>query len=106
MQKIELNNIIAKEIALGIKVRFVHSVNVTLAYWEVEANSSIPEHSHTQEQVCNILEGEFKLTVESKTQICKPGSVIIIPSNAKHSGKSITDCKIIDVFYPRRKDYF
>jgi quercetin dioxygenase-like cupin family protein len=33
------------------------------------------------------------------------GSVFIIPSNTVHSGKSITDCEIVDVFNPVREDY-
>ena len=34
-----------------------------------------------------------------------PGDIAVIPPNVKHSGKSITNCKIIDVFYPIREDY-
>jgi quercetin dioxygenase-like cupin family protein len=36
----------------------------------------------------------------------KTGSVAVIPSNARHSGKAVTACRILDVFYPLREDYF
>jgi len=31
--------------------------------------------------------------------------VVLIPSDAKHSGKALTDCTIIDIFNPVREDY-
>jgi quercetin dioxygenase-like cupin family protein len=34
-----------------------------------------------------------------------PGSVVIIPPHAVHSGKSVTRSRVIDVFYPIREDY-
>jgi hypothetical protein len=37
--------------------------------------------------------------------VMEEGEVAVIPSNIKHSGKTITDCYIIDVFYPVREDY-
>jgi len=52
-----------------------------------------------------MIEGEFELTVESETKIVQKGDIAVIPPNAKHSGKAITDCKILDVFYPIREDY-
>ncbi len=105
MQKIELENINSKEIIPGYNVRFVHSENMTFAYWDIKAGSPLPEHSHSNEQVANMIEGEFELTVDGETQVLKSNSVVIIPPNAKHSGKAMTDCKIIDAFYPIREDY-
>ena len=34
-----------------------------------------------------------------------PGYVIIIPPNVPHSGKPLTDRRIIDVFYPKHHEY-
>ncbi len=105
MPIIDLKTIEKKERVPGYKVRFVHSDNVTLAFWEIKAGSNLPAHSHVHEQIAQITEGEFKLTIENVTFLLKPGKVAIIPSNAKHSGKAITDCKIVDTFYPVREDY-
>jgi quercetin dioxygenase-like cupin family protein len=94
-----------KEIVPGFRAKFIHSNNMTIAYWNIKANALMPEHSHPHEQVVNMIDGEFELIVEDKAQTLKPGMVVIIPSSVKHYGKAITDCSIIDVFYPVREDY-
>jgi len=105
MKKINLDNLKPREIISGYNVKFVHSENMTFAYWDIKANAILPEHSHPNEQVSNIIKGEFELIIDNKPQILKANSIIIIPKNTKHSGRAITDCKIIDVFYPIREDY-
>jgi quercetin dioxygenase-like cupin family protein len=95
----------AREIFPGFKVHFVHSANMTFAHWMIQAGSMLPAHSHPHEQVVNMVEGEFELTIDGETRRLGPGTVAVIPSNARHSGRAITDCRIIDAFYPIREDY-
>jgi quercetin dioxygenase-like cupin family protein len=78
---------------------------MTFVYWDITAGAVLPPHSHVHEQVAHTFEGYFEMTVEGKTQILEPGSVCVIPSNAVHSGKALTDCRILDVFSPVREDY-
>ena len=94
-----------KEMFPGFLGRFVHGEQMTVAFWTVKAGSSVPLHHHVHEQIMHILEGQFEFTLDGKTQICEPGAVVVIPSNKPHTGTSITDCKIIDVFHPVREDY-
>ena len=94
-----------REIVKGYKARFLHTSTMTIAFWEVEANAELPMHHHIHEQVSQILEGEFEMTIDGITKVHKPGSVLVIPSNIEHSGKAITDCKILDIFNPVREDY-
>ncbi|MCA6381675.1 MAG: cupin domain-containing protein [Cytophagales bacterium] len=101
----ELKKIEPREIMPGFWGRFVHTDNMTFAYWEIKKGSSLPEHSHMHEQVVNMLEGEFELVLEGTSNHLRSGMVLPIPSNARHSGRAITDCKILDVFYPVREDY-
>jgi quercetin dioxygenase-like cupin family protein len=89
----------------GAEVRFVHSEHVTLAYWNFEADARFPEHAHPHEQVVNLIEGVFELTVAGETSRIEAGSAVVIPPNASHSGKAITECRVIDVFHPVREDY-
>lgn len=105
MKIIDIELIAKKEIIPGYKARFVHSKNITIAYWDVKAGSKLSPHSHIHEQISQVTEGEFQLTIDDEVFVLKPGKVAIIPSNLMHSGVAITDCKITDTFYPLRKDY-
>ncbi len=105
MNKIDLNSIDEKEIVPGFFARFVHSENMTIAYLNVKAGSSLTAHSHPHEQISSMIKGEFELTVDGTPHLLKPDDVFVIPSNIPHSGKAITDCKIIETFSPIREDY-
>lgn len=101
----ELHTIQPREVFPGFQGRFIHSETMTFAYWEIRRGSTVPEHSHMHEQVVNMLEGEFEFTIGGDCKILSKGMVAIIPSNVRHTGKAITDCKILDVFHPVREDY-
>lgn len=101
----DLTNIPEREIVPGYKAKFVHAQNMTLAYWEVKAGAALPEHSHPHEQIANVLEGEFELTVAGESRVLTPGHVVVIPGDVPHSGRAITDCRLLDAFQPAREDY-
>jgi quercetin dioxygenase-like cupin family protein len=105
MKTTTLPNTPSQELLPGYHVKFVHSDSMTFAHWEIEAGAKLPEHSHHHEQVAHVLEGEFELTVDGETQILTPGTIAIVPSNVKHSGKALTKCKMMDTFCPVREEY-
>lgn len=88
----------------GFKGKFVHGENMTYAYWDIKKGAILPPHDHIHEQLTNLVEGEFQMTIGGVTKTFKAGDVAVIPSNVEHQGVAITDCKIIDVFSPRRDD--
>ena len=102
---LNLQNVEQKEIVKGYKARFVHSEKMTTAYWEVEAGAELPLHSHEHEQISNVTEGKFEFNLDGELRVLEPGDVVVIPSGTPHSGKAVTDCSIIDTFYPVREDY-
>ena len=89
----------------GFKGKFVHTENMSVAHWRITANSIAPLHAHPHEQVSFVVEGEFELTIAGETKVLKPGVVAVIPPDVKHSGIAITECHLIDIFYPVREDY-
>ncbi|MEN9686619.1 MAG: hypothetical protein RLZZ28_2405 [Bacteroidota bacterium] len=105
MAAVKVQNIRPISLAEGFLARFIHTENMTFSFLEIKAGSASAEHAHKQEQVAMLLEGIFELTIEGEPIRFEPGSVVIIPSNAKHSGLAITDCKLMDVFTPVREDF-
>jgi quercetin dioxygenase-like cupin family protein len=100
----ELSNLPSREVFPGYTGRFVHGDNLTIAYWKIKAMHPLPEHAHVHEQVIYVVDGSFELTVAGEKHLLQSGSMLVIPSNIPHSGVGITDCTVIDTFYPVRED--
>lgn len=103
--KIQLDAVKSQEIVPGYQAKFVHSDSMTIAYWDIKAGNCLPSHSHMHEQIMTLLDGEFELTVAGEPHHMVAGDVVVIESNVEHSGRSITDCRAMDVFSPVREDY-
>ena len=102
MPFIDTNELNIKEPRPGWRGRFLNSQNLTFAHYTTAAGASIHEHSHPQEEVWNVLEGELEVTIDGVTQIAGPGCVAIVPPNTLHSVRSLTDSRSIVVDYPLR----
>lgn len=105
MSFVTVADINGKEVVPGFFGRFIHSDKITIAYWEAKAGSEIPFHHHVHEMMVNVLSGKLELTIGDEVKIIEHGVVGIIPSEVPHKAKAITDCRILDVFYPVREDY-
>jgi quercetin dioxygenase-like cupin family protein len=85
--------------------RYFHTTNMTFAHYDFVRGASIHEHFHPQEEVYEVVEGELEITIDGLAQTAKPGVVAIVPSNARHSVKALTDGRAIIVDYPARRDF-
>lgn len=88
----------------GWRGRYFHSQNMTIAHYEFDRGSSIHEHFHPQEEVYEVIEGELELMIDGIPAIAKPGFVALVPANARHSVKALTDGRAIIVDYPARPE--
>jgi quercetin dioxygenase-like cupin family protein len=102
---VDLQDIQPKNLIPGFSGKFVHTDQVTLAFWDVDQGAQLPVHAHIHEQTTYVLEGRFELIVDGETRVYEPGLVAVIPSNVVHSGTALTNCKLLDVFSPVREDY-
>ncbi len=105
MPFVNLSEVESQEIIPGYSATFLHSEKMTLAYWTVQAGAEMPVHAHEHEQFANVLEGEFELELDGEKRTLRPGIVAVIPSNTPHGGRAVSDCRLLDVFYPVREDY-
>jgi quercetin dioxygenase-like cupin family protein len=84
--------------------RYFQSPSMTFAHYDFVRGSSIHEHFHPQEEVYEVIEGELEITIDGVTQVARAGLVAIVPSNARHSVKALTDGRAIIVDYPLRRE--
>jgi quercetin dioxygenase-like cupin family protein len=85
--------------------RYSHSPNLTFAHYDFKGDASIHEHFHAQEAVYEVVEGELEVTIEGEAEIARRGVVAIVPSNACHSVKALTDGRATIVDYPARREF-
>jgi len=85
--------------------RYFHSQNMTFAHYDFVRGASIHEHFHPQEEVYEVIEGELEVTIDGVAHVVKPGFAAIVPSNAHHSVKALTDGRAIIVDYPLRPEF-
>ena len=85
--------------------RYFHSENMTFAHYDFTRGSSIHEHFHPEEEVYEVIEGELEITIDGATGIAGAGFAAIVPANARHSVRALTDGKAIIVDCPARHDF-
>lgn len=89
----------------GIKGPIYHSSQITFGYFTLEEGTDLPEHSHPHEQWSHVIEGTLEFDINGEKEVLRPGMCALVPSNALHSGKAVTKCRVIDCFLPVREDF-
>ncbi|TMD35696.1 MAG: cupin domain-containing protein [Chloroflexi bacterium] len=90
----------------GVLARAIKGERMTLAVVDLEPHSTVPEHSHENEQLGFILQGSMTFTVGGDKQELRAGDTYVIPSNVPHDAAAGPDgCTAVDVFAPIRADW-
>ena len=105
MAVLKINKLTHKELFPGFIGRIACLKNMMFSHWTIEKGANLPAHHHVHEQISILIKGRFEFTLDGKSHLIEPGMVVMIPSEAIHSGIAITACEIIDVFCPVRDDY-
>jgi unsaturated pyranuronate lyase len=102
MPFIDTERLEVKEPLPGWKGRFFHSDSITFAYYDFERGASIHEHSHPNEEVWNVIEGELEVTIDGQKRVVGAGSAAFVPPDTPHATKARTDGRAIVVDHPLR----
>lgn len=105
MPLIEIDRLPIREIFSGLRARLIHTGRVSHSWVEIDAGAAFPEHQHPHEQIVSIIAGELELVVDGVAHRLTPGQVFVIPPDARHSGRAMTACRVLDAFAPVRDDY-
>ena len=102
MPFIDTNQLKTIERLPGWKGKYFDSESMTFGHYVFEAGASIHEHSHPNEEVWNVIEGQLEVTIDGNAVVAGPGFVAIVPPNSRHSVRAISDGRAIVVDTPRR----
>jgi quercetin dioxygenase-like cupin family protein len=86
-------------------VRFISTDNITVAFNLLKKGAAVPPHEHLHETIDYVLEGELEMTVDEETVLMQAGMVARVPSHTPHSARAVSDCRVINIFYPVREDF-
>jgi quercetin dioxygenase-like cupin family protein len=103
MQKIK--EIPVKELVAGVTGHYVHGEGATFGYVELTQGSRVPDHSHVNEQITYILEGQLQMVIGGQDCLLEAGMFHVIKSGVVHNAFAVSHCKLIDVFTPVREEY-
>ena len=99
------NELTGKDLAPGLTGRYIHGSKMTMGQVTIKAGSRLEEHQHPHEQITVILEGTLEMKIGGISMQLQQGMVYVIPPDTLHSANAITDCIVLDAFYPIREDY-
>ncbi len=91
----------------GIHMRPISGAHVTLNFVSFDAAAVAPIHTHSQEQMGIVLEGQMEFEIDGQRHTIGPGEVYSVPGNVPHGARAVGDrpCVALDVFTPRRDDF-
>ena len=89
----------------GWRGRYFHSATMTFAHYEFDRESTIHEHAHPEEEVYEVIMGELEIVIDGVCHTARPGLVAIVPANARHFVRALTDGRVIVIDHPARRDF-
>jgi quercetin dioxygenase-like cupin family protein len=88
--------------------RLITGERLMLAHVYLKKGCIVPKHSHHNEQLTYILEGELKFWIgenEGEVVHVKAGEVLHIPPHVSHKAEALVDTLDVDIFAPPREDW-
>lgn len=105
-QFVDLENIDSFDMLEGVVGRPLFGDDVMLNLVTCEPGALVPLHSHPNEQLGLIIEGELVFTVDGEDHSLTRGYAFQFPGQLEHAARAGPEgCTALDVFAPPREDY-
>jgi len=89
----------------GAVAHLFGSQRMSVSFIAQEPNISFKTHSHDNEEIVIVLEGERDEIVDGVLYRIKAGDILAVPPGAVHGSYTYEHgCKVIEVFAPPRED--
>jgi quercetin dioxygenase-like cupin family protein len=94
----------AVEFVPGLEFRPVLGENMLANFVSFAPHTSAPMHTHVEEQIVVVLEGEMEFNLDGDVRVMRPGDVAVVPPWVPH-GAATTEstCLEVDIFNPPRQ---
>ena len=94
------------DLAPGARTQTFWGDNMLLSLVSIDANSTVPLHTHPHEQAGVVIEGELEMGIGGEARVLKPGDMYIIPGGVEHYAKTgDAPAKALDIFSPVRAEF-
>lgn len=91
----------------GISRQVIHGEEQTVVRYRYEPGAVFPRHSHPQEQVTIVLQGEIEFDLDGELVRLGPGEIVLIPRNMPHGARVLGQVRVetINTLSPKRADH-
>lgn len=83
----------------------LHTERMTIARLRIAKGGIVPEHSHENEQVTQVLEGLLIFRTPEGDVRVGQGDFLVLPPHLPHGVEAMEDSIALDTFAPRRQDW-
>jgi quercetin dioxygenase-like cupin family protein len=100
------NNRTSLDLAPGARTQTFWGDNMLLSLVSIDANSTVPRHTHPHEQAGVVTEGKLEMGIGDEVKTLQPGDMYIIPGGVEHYARTgDAPAKALDVFSPVRAEF-
>ena len=94
-EAIALSSMVTVETGKVISRTFVQRPDLSVTLFAFAAGEGISAHSSPGDAMVYVIEGEAKITIDSKSTMVKAGEVIVMPANVPHAVDAEKDFKML-----------
>lgn len=92
------------EVVAGLRFRPTVGERAMVSFVEFDPHVEAPVHSHEEEQIVVVLDGEVEFDVGGEVRLMRAGDVVLIPPFVPHRARTRdTPCRELDIFAPPRR---
>ena len=89
----------------GAVAHLLGSKRMTVSFIEQEPHGAFKVHSHDNEEIVVVFQGERDEILDGKLYRIREGDIIVVPSGSAHGSYTHeSGCKVLEIFAPRRED--
>ena len=77
------------EVKPGVRRRTIVAQNLSVSYVELDPDLATPFHTHENEQVVTVVEGQMEFSTDKDSKVLGPGEVVVFGPNVPHQGKAL-----------------